>query len=113
MSKEERCKQVLKDLVYLGYEVKQYPNYQLQVKGVNLWVGTGKWFDPATSHGGDSVHSFLNYLESLSGPRVPEPEPKTLALTDFEVALIKFIRSYPGSPVSEEFEGPTSPPWDL
>ena len=113
MSKQQDFLDAVQYLEMLTYKVKQFPNYQLQVNGVNYWAGTDKWFDPSTAKGGYSFNEFMAYLHESETPKLPKTaEP--LVLSKFEVALIEFIRNYPSSPVNDEFgEEPAPPPWDL
>lgn len=45
-----------------GLFISEFPNGQLQVDKVNLWVTSEKWHDPLKNIKGVGVNSFIEYV---------------------------------------------------
>ena len=59
---ESKLEQVKQFLQGNGLFITEFPNGQLQVDKVNLWVTSEKWHDPLHNVKGVGVNSFIEYV---------------------------------------------------
>jgi hypothetical protein len=62
MDKDKKHEQIKSFLKGNGLFFLEFPNYQLQIDGVNLWTSSEKWYDPKTSTKGVGVNKFVEFV---------------------------------------------------